>query len=164
MAMERWRPGRSLRRWGPFRELEDLTRHFEDVFHHPFLPAVWRRLPTEMTWAPLIEMFEKEDKFMVRAELPGMKKEDIDVSLAGSTLIIKGERKVETEVKEEEYYCCERSYGSFFRSIALPSPVDVKKIEAGYEDGVLEVTLPKAAEAKPKKVAVSSKKKEKASK
>ena len=79
-------------------------------------------------------------------------------------MTIKGERKTESEVKEEEYYCCERSYGSFSRSIALPSNVDVNKIEANYEDGVLEVSLPKAPEVKPKKVAVSAKKKEKASK
>jgi len=76
-----------------------------------------------------------------RAELPGMKEEDIDVSLVGDTLTIKGERKAETEVKEEDY-CCERSYGSFSRSIVLPSTVDTKKIEASYEDGVLEIRLP----------------------
>ena len=79
-------------------------------------------------------------------------------------MTVKGERKAETEVKEEDYYCCERSYGSFSRSIALPSTVDAKKIEASYENGVLEVSLPKAAEVKPKKISVSGKKKEKASK
>ena len=111
-----------------------------------------------------MEVFEKEDKYVVKAELPGMKEEDLDVSVSEDTLTIKGERKAETEVKEEDYYCCERSYGSFFRSVALPSTVDAKKIEASYEDGVLEVSLPKAAEVKPKKVAISAKKKEKASK
>ena len=81
-------------------------------------------------------------------------------------MTIKGECKAEAEaeVKEEDYYCCERSYGSFFRSMALPSNVDTKKIEASYEDGVLEVSLLKAAEVKPKKISVSAKKKEKASK
>ena len=97
---------------------------------------------------------------MVRAELPGLKEEDIDVSVEGDTLTIKGERKAESEVKEEDYYCCERSYGSFFRSMTLPSTVDATKIEASYEDGVLEVSLPKAVEVKPKKVAVLAKKKE----
>ena len=118
----------------------------------------------EMGWAPAIEVFEKEDKFVVKAELPGMTEEDIDISVVGDTLTIKGERKAESEVKEEDYYCCERSYGSFSRSIAVPSNVDAKKIEASYEDGVLEVSLPKAPEVKPKKIAVSAKKKEKASK
>jgi len=165
MVMERWRPGRGLIPWRPFRGLEELERRFEDIFGQPFLPSVWRRLPIEERgWAPAIEVFEKEDKFVVKAELPGMKEEDIDVSVVGDTLTIKGERKAETEVKEEDYYCCERSYGSFFRSIALPSTVDAKKIEASYEGGVLEVSLPKAAEVKPKKILVSAKRKEKASK
>jgi len=142
-----------------------MERRFEDIFDRPFLPAVWRRIPTvDMGWAPAIEVFEKEDKFVVKAELPGMKEEDIDISVVGDTLTVKGERKAESEVKEEDYYCCERSYGSFSRSIAVPSNVDAKKIEANYEDGVLEVSLPKAPEVKPKKIAVSAKKKEEASK
>ena len=113
----------------------------------------------EIGWAPAIEVFEREDKFVVKAELPGMKEEDIDVSVVGDTLTIKGDRRAETEAKEENYYCCERSYGSFFRSIALPSTVDAKKIEASYDSGVLEVSLPKVAEVKPKKISVSTKKK-----
>ena len=165
MTMERWRPGRGLMPWRPFRELGEMERRFEDILGRPFLPAVWRRIPmVEMGWAPSIEVFEKEDKLVVKAELPGMKEEDIDISVVGDTLTIKGERKAESEVKEEDYYCCERSYGSFSRSIAVPSSVDANKIEANYEDGVLEVSLPKAPEVKPKKVTVSAKKKEKARK
>ena len=163
MVMARWRPGRGLIPWRPFSEMEEMERRFEDILGRSFLPAVWRRAPAvEMGWAPAIEVFEREDKFVVKAELPGMREEDIDISVVGDTLIIKGERKAESEVKEEEYYCCERSYGSFSRSIAMPSDVDAKKIEASYEDGVLEVSLPKAPEVKPKKIAVSAKKKEKA--
>jgi len=165
MVMERWRPGRGLIPWRPFRELEDMERRFGDIFSQPLLPALWRRTPmVEMGWAPAIEVFEKEDKFVVKAELPGMKEEDIDVSIVGDTLTIKGERKAESEVKEEDYYCCERSYGSFSRSIAVPSNVDAKKIDASFEDGVLDVSLPKVPEVKPKKIAVSAKKKEKAGK
>jgi len=160
MVMERWRPGRGLIRWSPFREMEEMERRINDVFGRPLLPAIWRRTPVEeIGWAPAIEMFEKDDKFMVKAELPGMKEEDIDVSVVGDTLTIKGERKAESEVKEEDYYCCERSYGSFTRSITLPSSVDAKNIEASYENGVLEISLPKAAEVKPKKITVSAKKK-----
>ena len=160
MAMERWRPGWGIRPWRPFRELEDIEQRFDELFNRPSLPRLWRRLPVEeIGWAPAIEVFEREDKFVVKAELPGMKEEDIDVSVVGDTLTIKGERRAETEAKEENYYCCERSYGSFFRSIALPSTVDAKKIEASYEDGVLEMSLPKAAEVKPKKISVSAKKK-----
>jgi HSP20 family protein len=160
MTMERWRPGWGLTPWKPMRELDDLERHFEDLFGRSFLPTAWGRLPLEQRgWTPAIEVFEKEDRFLVKAELPGMKEEDIDVSAVGDTLTIKGERKAESEVKEEDYYCCERSYGSFFRSIALPSHVDAGKIEASYEDGILEVSLPKIPEVKPKKISVSAKKK-----
>lgn len=141
MVMERWRP-----RWGitPWRLLQELE-------------ASERLLPR-------IEIHEKEDKFVVKAELPGMKEEDVDVSISDDTLTIRGEKKAESEVKEEDYYCSECSYGSFSRSIGLPSNIDTQKIEASYEDGVLEVTLPKAAEVKPKKVTVVAKKKEKVDK
>jgi len=165
MTMERWRPSWGLTPWRPLGELEALERRFDDIFSRPFLPSIWRRIPMEERgWAPAIEVFDKEDKFMVKVEVPGIKAEDIDISVVGDTLTIKGERKAESEVKEENYYCCERSYGSFSRSIALPSNVDANKIEANYEDGVLEVSLPKAPEVKPKKVAVSAKKKEKVGK
>jgi HSP20 family protein len=171
MAMERWRPRWGLIPWRPFRELEEMERRFEDILGRPFIPAAWRRLPVEERgWAPAIDVFEREDKFVVKAELPGMSQEDIDVSVVGDTLTIKGEKKTESEVKEEDYYCCERSCGGFLRSIALPASVDARKIEASYEDGVLEVALPKAPEIKPKKVpiavkkAASAKKEQKASK
>jgi len=108
---------------------------------------------------PAVDVFEKEDRFVVKAELPGMKEDDIDVSVVGDTLSIKGEKKTETETKDEDYYRCERSYGSFYRSIPIPSNVDADKIEASFEDGVLEVALPKSAKVKPKKIAVSAKKK-----
>ena len=156
MTIERWRPARRLIPWQPFRELEEMTRGFEVVFGKEFLP-VWRRTPTEeRAWAPAIEMFEKDDKFVVRAELPGIKREEIDISVSDDTLTIKGERKSKNEVEEEDYYCREHSYGSFFRSIALPSDINTEKIEASYESGVLEVSLPKAAEAKPKKISISA--------
>ena len=158
MVMERWRPRWSIRPWEPFRELEEMTRQFDDVFRQPLLPTTWRRSPMEMGWAPPIELIEKDDKFIVKAELPGMTKEDIDISVVGDTLTIKGERKAEKEVKEDNYYLCERSYGSFFRSIPLPAAVNAKKVEANYDDGVLEISLTKAIEVKPEKVAISSKK------
>ena len=159
MTMERWRPPWGIRPWRPLRDLEEIERNFGDFFGRP---AVWRRIPMmEMGWSPAVEVFEKEDKYIVKAELPGVKEEDMDVSVEGETLTIKGEKKSESEVKEDDYYRCERSYGSFYRSIALPATVDTKKIEASFEDGVLEVIIPKAAEVKPKKITVSTKKKEK---
>ena len=160
MAIERWRPSLGLSRGGPFRELEELGQSLEDVFRRPFsTPLMWRRSPLEeMGWAPAIEVFDQEDKLVVKAELPGMKEEDIDVSVEGNSLAIRGERKAETEVKEEDYHCCERSYGSFFRSIVLPSHMDTAKIEAAYDNGVLVITIPKAAEAKATKIKISGKK------
>ncbi len=165
MAIERWRP-----RWGaatrsPFGELESLERRFEDMLGASHLPFLMRRAPwNDIGWTPAIEVFDKDDRLVVKAEIPGMKEEDIDISVEDNTLTLRGERKAETEVKEEDYYCCECSYGTFFRSMNLPSKVDADKIEANYEDGILEVTLHKAAEVKPKKVKVAAKKKEKAGK
>jgi len=155
MAIERWRPRWGITPWRPFRELEEWERRFDDLFGRP----LWRLPVEERGWMPAVDVFEKEDKFVVKAELPGMKEGDIDVSVVGDTLSIKGEKKTETEIKEEGYYRCERSYGSFYRSIPLPSNVDADKIEASFEDGVLEVALPKSAKVKPKKIAVSAKKK-----
>jgi len=155
MAIEIWRPRSGITPWRPFGELEEWERRFDDLFGRPS----WR-LPVEgRGWMPAVDVFEKEDRFVVKAELPGMKEEDIDVSVVGDTLSIKGEKKTETEIKEEDYYRCERSYGSFYRSIPIPSNVDANKIEASFEDGILEVALPKSAKVKPKKIAVSAKKK-----
>jgi HSP20 family protein len=155
MAMERWRPRWGISPWRPFRELEEWERRFDDLFGRP----LWRLPVEERGWMPAVDVFEKEDRFVVKAELPGMKEDDIDVSVVGDTLSIKGEKKTETETKDEDYYRCERSYGSFYRSIPIPSNVDADKIEASFEDGVLEVALPKSAKVKPKKIAVSAKKK-----
>jgi HSP20 family protein len=155
MAIERWRPRWGITPWRPLRELEEWERRFEDLLGRP----LWRLPVEERGWMPAVDIFEKEDRFVVKAELPGIKEEDIQVSVVGDTLSVKGEKKTETEVKEEDYYRSERSYGSFCRSIPLPSNVNADKIEASFEDGVLEVTLPKSAKVKPKKIAVSAKKK-----
>jgi HSP20 family protein len=155
MAIERWRPRWGITPWRPFRDLEEWERLFDDLWGRPS----WRLPVEERGWMPAVDVFEKADKFVVKAELPGMKEDDIDVSVVGETLSIRGEKKTETEVKEEDYYRCERSYGNFYRSIPLPPNVDANKIEASFDDGVLEVTLPKSAKIKPKKIAVSAKKK-----
>ena len=148
--------------WGqrPLTDLETTERRFEDVLGRVFHPEVWRRYPVqERHWAPPVEMFEKEDKFVIKVELPGMKAEDVDVSVVGDRLVVKGERKSETEVKEEDYYTCERLYGRCSRTIAPPTTADTEKIEASFENGVLEVTFPKTADVKAKKIPVSVKKK-----
>jgi HSP20 family protein len=159
MAIERWRPRRGLTLWSPFSDIEDMERHMDRMFSEPLWPSLWSRVPEAKAWLPDLDVFEKDGKFVVKAELPGMEEKDIDVSLEGDILTIKGEKKAEKEVTEKDYYRCERSYGSFFRSVPLPSSVDKGKVEASYNNGVLEVTLPKIAEAQPKKVKVSASKK-----
>ena len=160
MTIGRRKPEMGLTPWQPTRGVvEEMGRGFEDIFGRPFLPGLWRRFPSEeMVWAPAIDVLEKEDKFVVKVELPGVKEEDVNVSVAGDTLTIEGEKKAESEVKEKGYYYTETSYGSFSRSIMMPSTVDASKIEASYDKGVLEITLPKAPEVKPKKIAVAAKK------
>jgi HSP20 family protein len=146
-------------------EMKEMELRFDDLFSWPSLPALWRRAPSmEMVWAPAIDVFERVDRFVMRAELPGMKEEDIDVSVIGNRLIIKGERKAESEVERKDYYYSERSYGSFSRSMDMPSDVDAKKIKASYDDGVLEINLPKTPGVKSKKVSVSAKKSAKTTK
>ncbi len=150
MEIEKYRGG-WLRPWNPFRELEEIRQRMEDWFR----PVFWKTAPGEgAAWVPPIEMYEEKDKYVVKAELPGMKKDEIEVSITDNVLTIKGERKAEEEKKESNYYCCERYYGSFLRSINLPGNVDTKKISAGYKDGILEISLPKTEEEKEKKIEV----------
>jgi HSP20 family protein len=160
MTMERRKPDQNLTKGQSLREMEETGRRFEDVFGRPVLPGIWRLFPSEeMIWAPAIDVVEKEDNFLVKVELPGVKEEDVSVTVAGDTLTIEGEKKAESEIKKKGYYYTEASYGSFSRSITMPSTVDSNKIEANYDKGVLEITLPKAAEVKPKRIAVAAKKK-----
>lgn len=161
MTMERRNPQKGLTVRQPDRGIEEMGRYFEDVFGRPFLPAAWSRIPTEdLVWTPSIEVVEKEDRFLVKAELPGVKEEDINISLSGNVLTIEGEKKTESEVKSKGYYYSESSYGSFSRSMAIPSIIDVNKIEANFDNGVLDINLPKTPEVKPKKIKVAAKRKE----
>jgi HSP20 family protein len=109
---------------------------------------------TEAIWSPLVDIHETKDSFLLEAELPGVKQEDIQVSVEGETLTLRGERRRETEVKEDQYQRIERSYGRFERNILLPSVVDPDRVKATYRDGVLEIQLPKKEEAKPKEIKV----------
>jgi HSP20 family protein len=106
-------------------------------------------------WSPALDVFDDKDSFVVKVELPGMKKEDINLSLHDGVLTISGERKVERENKEGETFRSERYFGKFQRSVTLPAAVDANKVSASYKDGVLSIDLGKAEEAKPKQIAVS---------
>ncbi len=159
MTTERWRFSRMNPPFRPIRDLEEMRRRFDEDFLRPVMHAVWERVPEEVkTSSPAIEVFEKGDDVTIKVDLPGMKQEDIDVYVTEDNLTIKGNRKQETGIREEDYDRSEISYGSFYRSVALPSSVDTKSIEALYEDGVLRITLQRAAGAKPRKVTVHTKK------
>jgi HSP20 family protein len=155
----------AIQRWYPWNGLGRVGRYAGDMAWHPLMtstrPWAWWRMPAEgLVLVPAVEVLEEEDKFVVRAELPGMKKEEIDVSLLGSTLTIEGERKAESEVEDDGYHRREMSYGRFQRSMVLPEAVKPRKVEATYEDGILEIALPKAKKARRKKVGLKAEKAE----
>jgi len=148
-----------LIRWDPFREMVSLrdamNRLFEESFVRPF--GGWLALPGEMQTLAL-DVYETDDNLVVEAALPGIKPEDVDISVVGNTLSIKAETKHE-EKKEEKgkYHYQERRYGAFQRTVSLPVEVHADKAEAVFENGVLKLTLPKAEEAKPKRITVKTK-------
>jgi len=122
--------------------------------------AFWLRPPDGGgVWIPAMDVYETDKEFVVKAELPGIKEDDIDVAVVGDMLTIKGEKAAESEIDEDNFYSMERTYGSFSRSVMFPASVNAEKLEAKYEDGVLEIGLPKFAEVSPKKVKVTPKKK-----
>lgn len=137
----------------PIGELNRIRNEIFRLFEDPF-SAIAPNTSFFEGWEPNIDIYEDRDKVSVKAELPGMKREDISVTLDGNTLTIAGERKAEEEHKEGEQYRAERYFGRFQRSITLPQPVDQKKIQASYKDGVLTVTLAKSEEAKSKRIEI----------
>ncbi len=158
--MNRRKPPKEVEVRKPGREIKEMGRYFQDVFGSPFLSGAWRRIPSEdSVWVPSIEVVEKEDKFLVKVELPGVKEEDINISISGNTLTIEGKKVKESGLDKKGYYYSESSYGSFSRSMTIPSTIDAAKIEANSDMGILEITLPKISEVKSKKIAVAAKKK-----
>ena len=136
----------------PFEEAE---RWFESALRRPFSLFGHRWLPRSRTMemeevSPTIDLYEEGDNIVVKAELPGIKKEDIEVTVTDHTMRISGEKKREEKVEKKDYYWEECSYGSFARSIQLPSEVKTDKVEAKFKDGILEVKIPKTEEAKSK--------------
>ena len=140
--------------WSPFAELNRLREEINRVFERPGQAFLERSAGFFGGWTPSLDVFEEKDNVIVKAELPGMKKEDIEVTLAGEMLSISGERKEEKESKDAENYRSERYFGRFQRSVTLPHQVDPNKIQASYKDGILTVTLPKSEEAKRKQIEV----------
>jgi len=141
-----------LVRWEPFgsdfaRMANRLNRAFDLRFQDSDRESLG-------IWNPPVDIFEDKDGVVLNAELPGMKKEDIELRVENNVLTLQGERKRENETKEEGYFRSERAYGTFSRSFSLPTSVDTSKVSAEYKDGVLSVSLPKAEEAKPKQIDV----------
>ena len=138
----------TLVRWDPFQELASWSNRLNRSLNEG------RTEDSFGAWAPAVDIFEKDHNLVIRAELPGVSKEDIDIGIENGVLTLKGERKRESEVEEGNAYRLERVYGAFTRSFSLPTTVDPSKIQAVYKDGVLEVTVPKLDAAKPKKVQI----------
>ena len=146
-------------RWEPFRNLVSLQDRMNRIFDDAARGA---RRPDEDddwalggSWAPAVDIFEKDGNIVLKAELPGVEVKDVDIRVENNTLSLRGERKLENEVTRENYHRVERAYGSFARSFTLPNVVDTEKIKAEFKDGVLQLTLPKRDEAKPKQIQVS---------
>jgi HSP20 family protein len=142
----------SARMLSPFEEME---RRFEDLFRRPFSliePSWWPRLrmPEMEGVSAKVDIFEEGDNVVVKAEIPGLKKEDIEVNLTDDMITISGEKKKEEKVEKKDYYRVERSFGSFTRSFHLPKEVQTENAKATFKDGVLEVKVPKTEEAKKK--------------
>ena len=142
--------------WPTLGRLSDLREELDRLFESPF-GELGRASHLLNGWAPAVDLYEDKDSFTVKAELPGLKREDIDVSLNDGNLVISGERKTEQKFDEAETHRVERYYGRFSRSIVLPTSVKADKIAAQYKDGVLTVTLPKSEEAKPKQIEINVK-------
>ncbi len=149
MAIEMWRP-RSSGIARVSRDIDDLFgRFFRDL---PFWPG------GEATWSPAVDMMDRKDEVVLRADLPGLEQRDINVTIENNMLTIRGEwtEAQEQQAEEKDYYCCERWSGSFFRSMTLPPGVDTNKIQATFKNGVLEIHIPKTREAIGRKIEVKA--------
>ena len=149
-------------RFDPFRELDrlqnEVNRLFEGYNSTGEGPTAMTQAngPAGRVWSPAVDVAETQNEIVLRAELPGMKQEDIDIELTGDTLTLRGERKFENEERKENFVRVERSYGRFQRSFTLGVPVQFDAVSASYREGVLEVHLPKSEETKPRKVQVNA--------
>lgn len=144
----------NLTRWEPMRDMVTMRDFVDRFFNEPFFS---RRSLLDRFDAPAMDMYETENEIVVKAALPGVKSDDIQISVTGDVLSIRGEVKKDEEVKNADYQMRERSYGAFSRSIPLPTPIVADRAKAEFENGVLTLTLPKAEEVRPKTIAVKAK-------
>jgi HSP20 family protein len=135
----------TLVRWDPFRNLMNLQQQMSSRVEDSY-----------GTWAPLVDIVENGDDLVISVELPGLEQEDVDISIENNTLVLRGERKRQMEFAEKDAYRLERTFGAFTRSFTLPKTVDSERISASYKNGVLELTLPKVAQAKLRKIKIKA--------
>ncbi len=146
-------------RWSPFQEFTDLKREMDQLFDEFFgrrtsLTKAEKTFPATEIYFPPVDIYEKAEEIVIKAGIPGVKKEDINISFLENTLTIRGERRRDEEIKDEDYYHLEQHYGSFSRSITLPMKLNPEGMKANYKDGILEIILPKLKKTKPKEVKV----------
>lgn len=152
-GLSRWEPSA---RWNPWREFEDMEKRLSTIFGRAPIAASGEKKEAMAVaeWSPLVDISEDDKGYIVKAELPEMKKEEIKINVLDDVLSISGERKYEKEEKGKKYHRVERAYGSFMRSFTLPEDADGSKVSAEYKDGVLNVRLPKSEKARPKSIEV----------
>ncbi len=144
----------AVTRWDPFKEMNELHNRLGNWLGWSARPTEGRELMIVAEWAPLVDITEDEKEFLIKAELPEVKRENVKVTVEDGVLTITGERKFEKEEKNRKYHRVERSYGSFLRSFTLPEGADAGKVVAEFAEGILKVHLPKSEKAKPATVEV----------
>lgn len=145
----------NLVKWNPWKEMSVLQNRMNHLFNEPFFRS--GREDDELSlgaWHPAVDMFDNDDKIVIKAELPGMSKKDFSVDVKDRVLTLSGQRSYDNEVKEENYYRRERTYGKFKRAFHLPADVDADNIKAEFKDGILKVEIPKPEAQKPKQITV----------
>ena len=153
-VLTKFRPFATTRTWNPWRDLDDWPVRLGSLFE-PALTNGGRDDSFAVAgWVPVVDISEDEKEYLIKAELPGIKKEDVKVTVENGMLTLSGERKVEKEEKDKRFHRVERSYGSFLRRFTLPDATSVTKVNAEFKDGVLQVRLPKHESAKPEQIEV----------
>jgi HSP20 family protein len=147
----------ALARWTPAGNLQSFQDEMNRIFNQFFRGGNGEEVDWGVrTWTPPVDIYETNDALVIKAELPGVSKDDVSIEVHQNTLILRGQRQHEAEVKEEHYHRAERAYGTFQRSFVLPAMVDQNKVQATFKDGVLELHLPKSEAAKPRRIAINS--------
>jgi HSP20 family protein len=142
----------TITRWDPFRDLVSLQDRMNRLFDESLRSRAGEEDISDAAWAPPVDIYQTPSKIVVKAELPEVDRKDIDINVDNGILTLRGERKLQEEIKKEDYYRMERQYGTFSRSFSLPGDVDQNEIEAVYQEGVLTIEIPKSTRSKPRQI------------